>query len=70
MGKVYISQNTLKRIPFYLDYLKKMKAQGEVYLSSTAIAKGLELNDVQVRKDLALISRTGHPAMSSLYGPV
>ena len=36
-----------------------MKAQGEVYLSSTAIAKGLELNDVQVRKDLALISRTG-----------
>lgn len=59
MGKVYISQNTLKRIPFYLDYLKKMKAQGEVYLSSTAIAKGLELNDVQVRKDLALISRTG-----------
>ncbi len=59
MGKVYISQNTLKRIPFYLDYLKKMKAQGEVYLSSTAIAKSLELNDVQVRKDLALISRTG-----------
>ena len=33
--------------------------EGDSFLSSTAIAKGLNLNDVQVRKDLALISKTG-----------
>lgn len=59
MGKVYISKNTLKRIPFYMDYLKKQKALGIVNLSSTAIARALDLNDVQVRKDLALVSQTG-----------
>ena len=59
MEKQYISQNTLKRIPFYIDYLKRRKMEGDSFLSSTAIAKGLNLNDVQVRKDLALISKTG-----------
>lgn len=59
MGSKYISKNTLKRIPFYLEYLKKLKNNGETLISSTAIARGLELNDVQVRKDLALVSATG-----------
>lgn len=59
MKENYISKNSLKRIPFYMDYLKKRKAQGDKYISSTAIAKGLNLNDVQVRKDLALVSQTG-----------
>lgn len=59
MENKYISKNSLKRIPFYMDYLKTKKNEGEIYISSTAIAKGLDLNDVQVRKDLALISQTG-----------
>ena len=42
-----------------MNYLKEMKLEGRTHISSTVIAKGLSLNDVQVRKDLALVSRTG-----------
>ena len=59
MEKKYISKNSLKRLPFYMNYLKEMKLVGRTHISSTMIAKGLSLNDVQVRKDLALVSRTG-----------
>lgn len=59
MSNKYASKNSLKRIPFYLDYLKKIKCEGEKYISSTSIAKKLNLNDVQVRKDLALVSQKG-----------
>lgn len=59
MNIKYASKNSLKRIPFYLDYLKKIKCEGEKYISSTSIAKKLNLNDVQVRKDLALVSQKG-----------
>lgn len=59
METKYISKNSLKRLPFYMNYLKEMKLEGRTHISSTVIAKGLSLNDVQVRKDLALVSRTG-----------
>jgi len=59
MEKVYISKNSLKRIPFYLSFLKEKKAEGLKNISSTTIAKALSLNDVQVRKDLALVSISG-----------
>ena len=59
MERKYASKNSLKRIPFYMDYLKQKKQEGEIYISSTLIARGLNLNDVQVRKDLALVSQTG-----------
>lgn len=53
------SISTLKRLPFYLDVLKKKRQQGEQYISSSQIAKELDLNDVQVRKDLATASKLG-----------
>lgn len=53
------SKSTLKRLPFYLDVLKKKKKNGEEYVSSSQIAKELSLNDVQVRKDLATASKLG-----------
>ena len=53
-----ISKKLLKRLPFYLDFLKSLPEDVE-YISATTIAKRLELGDVQVRKDLALISETG-----------
>ena len=59
MENKYISKNSLKRLPFYMNYLKEMKLEGRRFISSTAIARDLDLNDVQVRKDLALVSRTG-----------
>lgn len=59
MNKKYVSKNTLNRLPFYMEYLKKLRLEGKVYISSTLIAKKLNLNDVQVRKDLALVSKSG-----------
>lgn len=58
MGTNKISKKLLKRLPVYLDYLKSLPEDVE-YISATTMAKSLELGDVQVRKDLALISDTG-----------
>ena len=49
-----ISISTLHRLPAYLRILKSLK--DEEYVSSTTIAEKLNLNSVQVRKDLACIS--------------
>ena len=44
-----ITKATLGRLPVYLDFLKKQNTE---YISSTQIAKELELGEVLVRKDL------------------
>jgi len=57
-----ISQQTLRRLPFYLNYLQGRLRDGEATISAAAIARALGLNEVQVRKDLALISSSaGRP---------
>lgn len=56
-----ISELTLKRLPMYLTYLKSLPQEGNSYISATAIANDLELNDVQVRKDLAAVGEGGRP---------
>ena len=57
-----VSRKLLKRLPLYLNYLKNMPEDSS-NVSATAMAKALELGEVQVRKDLAKIStgrrRTG-----------
>ena len=52
-----ISKATIGRLPAYHRYLTEKKAEGERTVSSTAIAEALHLSAVQVRKDLAAISR-------------
>lgn len=60
----YISQASLKRLPKYLRVLKDKKENGVELISSTAIAKELNLNPIQVRKDLALVSKSdGKPGI-------
>jgi len=54
-----ISRQTVKRIPFYLKYLQSALAAGTENTSATIIARVLNLNEVQVRKDLAAISQSG-----------
>lgn len=56
-----VSKRTLERLPLYLSYLKALPAKGPSNISATAVADALGLNDVQVRKDLALVSRGGRP---------
>ena len=53
-----VSRKLLKRLPLYLNYLKSLP-EGFQNVSATAMAKALELGDVQVRKDLAKVSGTG-----------
>lgn len=56
MDKKIISNATLKRLPVYLRCLHEMSASGEEYVSSVAIAESLNLNSVQVKKDIAVVS--------------
>ena len=59
-----LSKHALQRLPFYLSYLKKKKEEGVVNISSPMIANDLDLNGVQVRKDIACVSkRNGKPKM-------
>lgn len=61
MGYKSISTQTLQRLPLYLNYLKRLPRDGTAHISATAIAQALDLNDVQVRKDLASVSTGGRP---------
>ena len=54
-----LSKKVMERLPIYLSYLKSLPEELQS-VSATAIAKALGLGDVQVRKDLAKISDTGH----------
>lgn len=54
-----ISKQGLRRLPFYLEYLKKKRDEGAKNISATIVANDLNLNEVQVRKDLAAVSITG-----------
>ena len=56
-----ISQPTLRRLPRYLSYLKSLGENAPEYISATGIAEALGLGQVQVRKDLALVSSGGRP---------
>lgn len=56
-----ISKSVLKRLPVYLSYLKGLPADAPAYISATMIANALGMGDVQVRKDLAMVSDGGRP---------
>ena len=53
-----IAKATLGRLPVYLEFLKKQKTE---YISSTQIARALELGEVLVRKDLNSVCGLGKP---------
>lgn len=54
-------KSVIERIPLYLNYLEKIKSQNIKVVSSKIIAEDLGLGEVQVRKDLNLISGNGKP---------
>ena len=63
MGKISIPKAMLGRIPRYLNFLKELSLDKAPYISATAISKALSLGEVQVRKDLALVSGAGRPRL-------
>ena len=61
-----ISKAVLKRLPGYLSYLKGLSDSESPYISATALANALGMGDVQVRKDLAMVSDGGRPKVGYL----
>ena len=59
--KKKISNAVLKRLPSYLAYLKGIDDPDTPYISATTLANALGMGDVQVRKDLAMVSEGGRP---------
>ena len=57
-GKSSLSKQALKRLPVYMSYLKSLDSSETEYISSAAVAKALDMNDVQVRKDLAAVCKS------------
>ena len=56
-----ISKHTLQRLPMYLSYIQGLPEDAPKNISAPTIAEALQLNDVQVRKDLASVSSSGKP---------
>ena len=61
-----ISKSVLKRLPGYLSYLKSIPESAPPHISATALANALGMGEVQVRKDLAMVSDGGRPKIGYL----
>lgn len=66
MEKKEISKAVLKRLPGYLSYLQNMPEGSSTHISATSLANALGMGEVQVRKDLALVSDGGRPKIGYL----
>lgn len=52
---------SIRRLPSYLNIIKARDMRGEEYISGTSIADELQLEAIQVRKDLSLTGAMGRP---------
>lgn len=66
MEQKEISKAVLKRLPGYLSYLKSLPEDASPYISATGLAAALGKGEVQVRKDLAIVSNGGRPKIGYL----
>lgn len=53
-----ISRKTLERLPVYYHYLEGKLGEGTETIASPAIASELQLSEVSVRKDLAIVAKS------------
>ena len=61
MNRMGITKPVMERIPLYLGYLRDPASGVGRTVSATVIANALGLGDVQVRKDLGIVSGAGKP---------
>lgn len=66
MERKEISKAVLKRLPGYLSYLRSIPEVSSPYISATSLANALGMGEVQVRKDLAMVSDGGRPKIGYL----
>lgn len=56
-----IPEPALRRLPWYLAYVKLLKKQGETHVSSTQIANKINVSSTQIAKDLSYVNVEGRP---------
>lgn len=56
-----MTKQALGRLPYYAQSIARAKEKGSEFIAAPAIAAELQLNEVQVRKDLAAVSK--HPGV-------
>jgi redox-sensing transcriptional repressor len=61
MTAVSVPEPTLRRLPKYYHYLRRIKDQGQEIISATQMAEDLGIHHTQVRKDLAATGSQGKP---------
>lgn len=54
-----VPEPTLRRLPWYLAFIKLLKGKGEAFVSSTQIAKEINVDSSQVAKDLSYVKVSG-----------
>ena len=54
-----VPEPTLRRLPWYIAFVKLMKGKGEAFISSTQIAKEINVDPSQVAKDLSFVNISG-----------
>jgi len=54
-----IPEPTLRRLPWYLAYLKLEADKGEAFVSSTQISRAINVGASQIAKDLSLVNVSG-----------
>ncbi|MDR2385283.1 MAG: redox-sensing transcriptional repressor Rex [Tannerella sp.] len=54
-----VPEPTLRRLPWYLAYIKLLKSRGDTVVSSTQIAKEIAVDASQVSKDLSFVNIAG-----------
>ena len=59
---------TIKRLPSYLHVIESAAREGKEFISGTMIAEELELEPIQVRKDLAVTGIIGKPRVGFSVG--
>jgi redox-sensing transcriptional repressor len=52
---------SIRRLPSYLHIIRQLQRKGDEYISGTVIAQELNLEPIQVRKDLAITGIIGKP---------
>lgn len=67
---IKLPEPSLRRLPWYLAYVKLLKERGELYVSSTQIAKEIDVDSSQIAKDLSFINITGKTRVGYEVSPL
>lgn len=57
----YVPEPAIRRLPWYLASVQRLRAQGVEHVSSTAISKMLNVDASQIAKDLSYLNIKGKP---------